>query len=124
MEHPASSLGASVTSLAFASPSASLSFLPGAPAQAEAAMTTADDGQASSAPSVASVDPPSALVSDVSSSASIESDRRPARPLQAQSTIDWGLFASLEASGLPAHSDEGQIKLDTRRSFVVYPPGW
>lgn len=37
--------------------------------------------------------------------------------------MDWGLFAGLGADALAPHVDEGQIKLDTRRSFVVYPPG-
>lgn len=36
--------------------------------------------------------------------------------------VDWGLFERLGGSDtLPAHQDEGQIRLDTRRSFVVYP---
>lgn len=129
IDQSTSSLDASVTSLAFGSPSASLSFLPSQPT-IEA--TTADDGGRSPSlvttmsltSSVTSDDPSSPPASDVSTRASLESDRAIACPATAaQSEMDWGLFGSLGASQLPAHIDEGQIKLDTRRSFVVYPRG-
>lgn len=37
--------------------------------------------------------------------------------------VEWGMFASGGADELPAHRDEGQIRLDTRRGFVVWPQG-
>ncbi|CED84370.1 Predicted GTPase activator protein [Phaffia rhodozyma] len=36
--------------------------------------------------------------------------------------VTWGHFASQHGESLEPHPDEGQVKLDTRRGFVVYPP--
>lgn len=37
--------------------------------------------------------------------------------------VQWGLFEAGGAEELDVHRDEGQIRLDTRRGFVVWPNG-
>lgn len=41
----------------------------------------------------------------------------------AAAPIEWGCFEGGKAEELAVHKDEGQIRLDTRRGFVVWPEG-